>query len=155
MYSSYKKTIRMSREYLYGIWQCKILSIKEHETSFERKLIGTIWVVCKDNIKGKCQQKIPHNHIKCTQQLWYRNINANVDHYTGGKWYKVCLSPKECARYKLRYEKGCWMVNWPNRFPYIPGTFADILSQILKDIAAQIQPKGFSLLNKFRVKIAP
>ena len=45
-------------------------------------------------MKGKNQLKIPIHYIKLIHQMSFRNINLNVGHHTGGKWFTYDLRPQ-------------------------------------------------------------
>ena len=66
------------------------------------------WMMYKDRNKRQNQTTFPLYFVKFTHQLWFTNINVNVNHQIAGKWF--INAPKYHKENQLLSLKtSCWL----------------------------------------------
>ena len=76
------KSVRKSKDYIYGIWVYKALDIWKGYYRVKKSLVSYVkpWTEARNN-------KYMKYHSKLTYQLSFWNVSRKVDYHAGGKCY--------------------------------------------------------------------
>ena len=95
--------VRKSKDYVYGIWVYKVLSIWKGYCRVKKSLVSCM----KPWTKARNDEYMKY-HSKLTYQLSFWNVSRKMDYHAGGKWF--IHGPKRHRENQLLSLKHpCWL----------------------------------------------